>query len=113
MTKGTITIKMKNGKYNQLWYVNSDGYPEHLGKHIFKNLKSADDIQRAAYIFRMAECNTLLETDLILESIVETIEPILKQYNDYSYIFDEETEKWGFYQGNRPELYDLENELKI
>jgi len=50
MTKGTITIKRKNGIYDQLWYVNADGYP---------------------------------------------LQAILDQYNDYAYVLDEETGRWG------------------
>jgi hypothetical protein len=51
-----------------------------------------------------------LETDFILGE-VESIEPILEQFNDYSYILDEETGKWSFYKYNKNDLYDLEEEL--
>ena len=97
MTKGTISIKRKNGKYYQLWYVNSDGYPEKLGKDILDNLKTLEDTEKAAIIFEKAKCDSFLETDFVLGE-VESIEPILEQFNDYSYILDEETGKWSFYK---------------
>jgi len=112
MTKGTITIKRLNGVYDQLWYVNSDGYPQGgLGEEIFKNLKTVDDVERAVVIFRKAECRSSLETNFTLGE-VKSIEPILTQYNDYSYVLDEETGKWGFYEYGTNKLHDLETELK-
>ena len=109
MTRATITIKRKNGIYDQLWYVNSDGYPASLGIEIFCNLKTVDDIERAVIIFR--KCRSVLETCFTLGE-VESIAPILKQINDYSYVFDEETGKWGFHCMNHEEFYDLEKELE-
>jgi hypothetical protein len=112
MTSGTISIKRKSGNYDQLWYVNSDAYPDGLGKEILDNLKTADDTERASVIFKKAQCSSRLETELILEEETESIADILHQYNDYSYIFDEETAKWGFYEGKKNKLHDLEEELK-
>ena len=110
MTRGTISIKKKDGSYNQLWYVNSDAYLTGLGKEIFDNLKTVDDIKRAVDIFEKAKCSSWLETDLVLGE-VESIDHILEQYNDYSYVLDEETEKWGFYKYAKNKLYILEEEL--
>ena len=112
MTKGTISIKRKNGVYDQLWYVNSDGYLAVLGKEIFNNLKTVDDVERAVVIFRRAKCCSWLETAFTLGE-VESIEPILAQYNDYSYVLDEETGKWGFYSYNKNKLHGLEEELLL
>ena len=33
-------------------------------------------------------------------------------HNDYSYVLDEETGKWGFYAYKKDELQDLEETLK-
>jgi len=110
MTRATISIKRKSGKYDQLWFVNSDGYPDVLGKDIYKNLKTVDDVERAHIVFRNAKCRSELETNYVLGE-VESLEPILKQYNDYSYVLDEETGKWGFYKYTRSQLHDLETEL--
>ena len=110
MTKGTISIKRKNGIYDQLWYVNSDGYPAVLGKEIFDNLKTVDDVERAVVIFNNAECCSELETTFILGK-VEAIESILAQYNDYSYVLDEETGKWGVYRYNEDKLHYLEEKI--
>ena len=111
LTKGTLSIRKKNGNYSQLWYVNSDGYPKKLGKEILENLKTPEDIKQAYNIFTNAKCDSHLETDLVLGD-TESIEPILRQYNDYSYVLDEETGKWGFYKYNINELHDLEDEIK-
>jgi len=111
MTRATITIKRKNGKYDQLWYVNSDGYPDWLGKAIMKNLKSVDDVERAHIIFRNARARCVLETNYVLGEVA-SINPILEQNNDYSYVLDEETGKWGYYDDNPEELYDLEEVLR-
>ena len=109
MTRATISIKRKNGVYDQLWYVNSDGYPSGLGSEIFSLLKTVDDIERAVVIFRSA--GSVLETAFtILET--DSIESILKQGNDYSYVLNEETGKWGFYRYREDKIYDLEEELK-
>ena len=111
MTKGTITIKRLNGVYDQLWFVNSDGYPQDgLGEEIFKKLKTVDDVERAAVIFKKAKCSSCLETNFILGE-VKSIKPILAQNNDYSYVLDEETGKWGFYEYKTNKLHDLETEL--
>ena len=82
MTRGTITIKRKNGVYDQLWYVNSDGYPAVLGKEIFTYLKTVDDVERAPMIFRKAKCDSFLETDLVIGE-TDSIHSILKQNNDF------------------------------
>ena len=111
MTRGTISIKRTNGIYDQLWYVNSDGYPAVLGKEIFTFLKTGDDIERAVVIFKKAKCQSTLETAFTIGE-TESIQPILAQCNDYSYVFDEETGKWGFYNYREDKLYDLEEELK-
>jgi hypothetical protein len=110
MTKATISIKRKDGLYCQLWYVNSDGYPSGLGKEIFENLKTGNDVERAVVIFKR-KCDSFLETNFTLGE-VDSIEPILAQYNDYSYVLDEETGKWGFYRYKENRIYDLELELK-
>jgi hypothetical protein len=109
MTKATISIKRKNGLYCQLWYVNSDGYPSGLGKEIFENLKTVNDVERAVVIFK-EKCDSFLETNFTLGEL-DSIEPILRQYNDYSYVLDEETGKWGFYEYKENKIYDLEVEL--
>jgi hypothetical protein len=106
MTKGTITIKRKNGIYDQLWYVNSDGYPAVLGEEIFNNLKTVDDVERAVVIFNRAKCCSLLETAFTLGE-VDSINPILAQHNDYSYVLDEETGKWGFYRYKEDKWHNL------
>ena len=111
MTRGTISFKRKDGGYCQLWYINSDGYLQILGKEIYKNLKTVEDIKQAVYIFIQEKCISRLETDFTLGE-TESIENILKQCNDYSYVMDEETLKWGFYMYNKPKLHDLEKELK-
>ena len=111
MTRGTISIKRKNGTYNQLWYVNSDGYPAVLGNEIFTFLKNGDDFERAAAIFKKGECYSTLETARTIGE-TDSIQPILKQNNDYSYVLDEETGKWGYYIYRKEKLYDLEEELK-
>jgi len=112
MTRGTITIKRTNGIYDQLWYVNADGYIKGgLGEDILKYLKTANDIERAIVIFGKAKRNHRLEIDLALGE-TDSIEPILKQYNDYSYVFDEKTEKWGFYKFKENKLHNLESEWK-
>ena len=111
MTRATITIKRKNGIYDQLWYVNSDGYPDLLGKEIFDNLKTVDDVERAVVIFNRADCISTLETSFTLGE-VESINPILEQNNDYSYVLDEETGKWGFYPYKHNNLCNLEEELE-
>ena len=110
MTKGTISIKRKNGIYDQLWYVNSGGYPASLGKEIFNNLKTVDDVERAAVIFNKSECGSELETSFTLGKI-ESIKPILAQHNDYSYVLDEETGKWGFYRYKEDKWHNLEEKL--
>jgi hypothetical protein len=110
MTRGTISIKRKNGVYDQLWYVNSSGYPAVLGKEIFVNLKTVDDVERAVVIFNNAECCSQLETNFTLGKI-ESIEPILAQYNDYSYVLDEETGTWGFYRYKEDKLHNLEEKI--
>jgi len=110
VTRATITIKRKNGKYDQLWYVNHDGYPDGLGKVLLDTLKTVDDVERAHIVFRKARKGYTLETNYILGE-VKSIEPILKQINDFSYVFDEETGKWGFYEYSSDELHDLEEEL--
>ena len=107
MTKGTISIKRKNGIYDQLWYVNSSGYPAALGKEIFNNLKTVEDVERAVVIFDKAECCSQLETEFTLGK-VESIKPILEQYNDYSYVLDEETGKWGVYRYEEDKWHNLE-----
>ena len=111
MTRGTISIKRKNGTYDQLWYVNSDGYPSVLGNEIFTFLKNGDDFERAAAIFKKAKCYSTLETAFTIGE-TNSIQPILAQCNDYSYVLDEETGKWGFYNYREEKLYDLEEELK-
>jgi len=111
MTKGTITIKRKNGIYDQLWYVNSSGFPAVLGEEIFKNLKTVDDVERAVIVFRKAKCGSVLETSFTIGE-TKSIRSILEQYNDYSYVLDEETGRWGFYSFNKDKLYDLEEKLK-
>jgi len=111
MTKATISIKRKSGIFDQLWYVNSDGHPDNLGKDIFDNLKTVDDVERATIVFRNAKSDSRLETNFILGE-VKSIKSILKQYNDYSYVLDEETGKWGFYEYECDELHDLEEELR-
>ena len=110
MTKGTISIKRKNGIYDQLWYVNSSGYPAVLGEEILNNLKTVDDVERAVVIFDKAECCSQLETSFTLGE-VESIKPILAQYNDYSYVMDEETGKWGFYRYKEDKWYNLEEKI--
>jgi len=112
MAKGTITIKRSSGTYDQLWYVNSDGYPQgDLGEDIFKYLKTTNDVERAVVIFRKEECYSILETSLMFGE-EKSIKPILNQGNDYSYVFDEKTGKWGFYEYKKNKLKDLEAELK-
>jgi hypothetical protein len=112
MTRATITIKRRNGLYCQLWYVNSDGYPKNgLGQDIFENLKTVDDVERAVAIFKKTGC-AVLETGLTLNKDVNSIEPILEQCNDYSYVLDEATGKWGFYKYKENKLYDLKTVLK-
>jgi hypothetical protein len=112
MTRATITIKRLNGLYCQLWYVNSDGYPKDgLGQEIFENLKTVDDVERAVVIFQKAKCHSTLETNFTLGE-VESIEDILEQINDYSYVLDEATGKWGFYEYKENKIYDLEIHLK-
>ena len=44
MTRATISIKIESGIYDQIWYVNSSGYPEVLGKDIYTHLKTVDDV---------------------------------------------------------------------
>ena len=109
MTRATISIKRTNGIYDQLWYVNSDGYPSGLGSEIFSLLKTVDDIERAVVIFRSA--GSVLETAFTIGE-TDTIESILNQSNDYSYVFDEETGKWGYYRYREDKLFDLKEELK-
>jgi len=109
MTRATITIKRTNGIYDQLWYVNSDGYPSGLGSDIFSFLKTVDDIERAVVIFRRA--GSVLETAFTIGE-TDSIESILNQSNDYSYVLDEETGKWGYYRYEEDKLYDLEEKLK-
>ena len=111
MTRATITIKRTNGVYDQLWYVNSDGYPSGLGSDIFSFLKTVDDIERAVVIFRRAKCQSTLETAFTIGE-TDSIESILNQSNDYSYVLDEETGKWGYYRYGEDEIYDLEEKLK-
>ena len=111
MTRATITIKRINGIYDQLWYVNSDGYPRVLGNEIFTNLKTADDVERAVVIFRKAKCYSTLETNFTIGE-TKFIKHILDQYNDYAYVLNEETGKWGFYEFDENKLYDLEETLK-
>ena len=108
MTRATITIKRKNGIYDQLWYVNCDGYPSGLGKEIYANLKTVDDVERAVVLFK--ECTSWLETSFTLGE-VHSIKPILEQPNDYAYVLDEETGKWGYYAYHENKLYSLEEEL--
>ena len=110
MTRATITIKRKNGIYDQLWYVNSEGYLSVLGKEIIDNLKTVDDVERAVVIFKKAKCYSVLETNYTLGE-VESIEPILEQYNDYSYVLDENTGKWGFYMYKKDKLHNLEEKI--
>ena len=111
MTRATITIKRKSGIYDQLWYINANGFPDALGKEIFTYLKTVDDVERAVVIFNKMKCRSYLETAFTLGE-VETVQPILAQYNDYAYILDEETEKWGYYSYDRDQLHDLEDTLK-
>ena len=40
-----------------------------------------------------------------------SIKPILAQYNDYSYMPDEETGKWGFYRYKEEKWYNLEENI--
>ena len=110
MTKGTITIKRKNGIYDQLWYVNADGYPSGLGKEIFKNLKTVDDVERAVIVFRNARCGSVLETCFTIGE-TKSLQAILNQYNDYAYVLDEETGRWGYYSYRNDTLVDLEEKL--
>ena len=111
MTRATISIKRKNGIYDQIWYVNSDGYLAVLGKEIFNFLKTVDDVERAAVIFKKQRGYSTLETNFTIDE-TDSIESILAQHNDYSYILDEESGKWGYYNYNDRELYDLEEDLK-
>ena len=111
MTRATISIKRTNGIYDQLWYVNSDGYPAVLGRDILDYLKTGDDFERAVSIFNKAKCLSTLETAFTIGE-TESLQDILAQYNDYSYILDEETGKWGFYVYKEEKLYDLEEKLK-
>jgi len=111
MTRGTISIKRTNGIYDQLWYVNSDGYLAVLGKEIFSFLKTVDDVERAVVIFKKAKCYSTLETAFTIGE-TESIQPILAQCNDYSYVLNEETGRWGFYLYKEDRLYDLEEKLK-
>ena len=111
MTRGTITIKRKNGVYDQLWYVHSDGYPEVLGIEIFTNLKTVDDVERATVIFRKADCISFLQTSCTIGE-TDSIKPILAQHNDFSYVLDEDTGKWGYYEYKHEKLHDLEEILK-
>jgi hypothetical protein len=46
-----------------------------------------------------------------LEKEVNSIEPILNQYNDYSYVLDEEAGRWGYYRYKENTLHDLLDEL--
>ena len=111
MTRATITIKRKDGVFDQLWHVNSDGYPEGgLGEEIFANLKTVNDIERAIIIFRKADCFSRIETSFTIGE-TDNIQNIIKQYNDYSYVFDEETGKWEYYFFDEGP-YDLEEALK-
>jgi hypothetical protein len=43
---------------------------------------------------------------------VKSIKPILEQHNDYSYVLDETTGKWGFYEYKKNKIYDLETALR-
>jgi len=112
MTRATISIKRKNGIYDQLWYVNSSGHPHLLGNEIFNNLKTADDVERAVPIFKKRKCYSELETSFTLGE-VESIKPILAQHNDYSYIIDEETGKWGFYRYREEQWNNLEEHIEL
>ena len=111
MTRGTISIKRKNGVFDNLWYSNSDSYLTNgLGEQIFNNLKTVDDIEKAPIIFRKSECGRVLDTSGTI-GLTDNIQDIIDKYNDYSYIFDEENEKWEYYYfENGP--HNLEEGLK-
>ena len=72
-------------------------------------MKTVDDVERAVVIFRKAECSWLETSFTIGET--DSIESILEQYNDYSYVLDEETGRWGYYAYEENQLYDLEETL--
>jgi hypothetical protein len=61
-------------------------------------------------IFRKVKGRSVLETNFTIGE-PKSIQPILAQYNDFSYVLNEETKKWGFYMYNDDKLYDLEEEL--
>jgi len=111
MTRATISIKRESGIYDQIWYVNSSGYPEVLGKEIYTHLKTVDDVERAVVIFRKANCQSVLETNYTIGE-TDYIEDILNQCNDYSYVLDEESGKWGFYVYEKTKLFDLVERLE-
>jgi len=110
MTRATITIKEKNGLYNNLWYINNDGYIElGLGEEILKLLKTVDDIKNAPQIFKEHGIDLwTFENDFgLVCKRTSFIKPILDRFNDYSYVFDEKTGKWGYYKFNHPTLHEL------
>ncbi|MDR2578807.1 MAG: hypothetical protein LBC70_08400 [Chitinispirillales bacterium] len=109
-TRATISIKRKEGGYQQLWYVNSDGSPKVLGQEIYNFLKTPDDVERAHAIFQNNKCGSFLETDFTLGKI-ENLGPILKQYNDYAYVLEEETGYWGLYEYDKNELFCLKEKI--
>jgi hypothetical protein len=109
-TRATITIKRAEDVFDNLWYIHYDGYPSSLGVEIYENLKTVNDIERAHVIFRKNDCSSILETSYTAGEVV-SIGEILALFNDYSYVFDEETEKWSYYEFDRHEQFDLERSL--
>jgi len=111
-TRATITIKRAEDVYDNLWYIHSDGYLSVLGREIFENLRSVNDIERASVIFKNNDCLSTLETSCVLGEVVSMGE-ILTQFNDYSYVFDEETEKWSYYMFDKHDQHDLGEGLSL
>jgi len=109
-TRATISIKRANDAvYNTLWYVHYDGYLSQLGREIFDNLKTVNDIERCPVIFKREECSSIVEIEY---RETKNIQDILNQWNDYSYIFLEVFNVWIYYKYNEKIEFDLETNLK-